>query len=112
MTGVAGLCLVALAVAAAPTNEEPRLISRPLALVSSNHDLAPFGSAPVVYLHGRTELSQPLEPGVYQTRPYAIILVVPETGLDDRCVIGGISGNSKMPNVKPDMRAVPKIFSQ
>jgi hypothetical protein len=68
-------------------------------------------SAPVVHLRGKSGLSQPLQPGVYQTRPYAIILIVPESGLDDRCVMGASGEVSRMPNAKPDLQAVPKRLS-
>jgi hypothetical protein len=100
---VAGLLLAALVATAALTNGQPPLVSRPLPPVSTNSSFAP-----IVYLDGRPEHSQPLKPGIYQTRPYAIILVVPGAEHDDCCVVGGTSGNSKMPVIKPDVRAIPK----
>jgi hypothetical protein len=110
--GVAGLYLAALVAAGALTNGQPPLISRPLAAISTNQGFAPFSSAPIVYLHGKTEHPLRLKPGVYQTRPYAIILIVPGSEHDDCCVNSGINGNSRMPNAKPDVQAVPKTFSQ
>ncbi len=113
MLGVAGLYLAALVAAGALTNGQPPLIVRPLAAVSTNNlGLTPFSSAPIVYLDRKTEHSQRLKPGVYQSRPYAIILIVPGSEHDDCCVNSGINGNSKMPNAKPDVQAVPKTFSQ
>ena len=110
--GVAGLLVAALFAAAAPTNGEPPLIPQLWAAGSTNLSFAPPSSAPVVYLGGKTEHTQPLKPGVYQTRPYAIILIVPEAEPDDCCVNSGTSGNSKLPVAKPDMQAVPKKLPQ
>jgi len=112
MMGVAGLSVATLIATAALTNGEPALSSPPFVAGSTNLGLAHFGPAPIVYLGGRTSPSQPLKPGVYQTRPYAIILVVPESGIDDRCVVGGIDSGSKMPVAKPDLQAIPKAFSR
>jgi hypothetical protein len=110
--GVAGLLVAALFAAAALTNGEPPLIPQLWVAGSTNLGLAPPSSASIVYLDGKTERPQPLKPGVYQTRPYAIILIVPGAEHDDCCVNGGINGNSKMPNAKPDVQAVPKTPSQ
>ena len=118
MLGVAGLLLTVLFAAAALTNGEPPLIPQLWAAGSTNLGSAPLlgfappSSAPIVYLNGKPDHSQPLKPGVYQTRPYAIILIVPGAEHDDCCVNGGISGNSKMPNAKPNVQAVPKKFPQ
>ena len=111
LLGVAGLALASLFAAAALTNEPPTTVIRPLADGSTNLDPKPFNSAPIVHLNGKTGLPQPLKPGVYQTRPYAIILIVPESGLDDRCVVGASGDISKIPNAKPDMQAIPKRLS-
>jgi hypothetical protein len=111
MLGVAGLLVAALFAAAALTNGEPPLISQPFIAGSTNLGLAPLSSAPIVYLDGKQGHSQPLKPGVYQTRPHAIILIVPESGLDDRCVVGASGDISRMRNCKPDLQAVPKNLS-
>jgi hypothetical protein len=111
MLGVAGLLVATLFAAAALTNGEPPLISQPFVAGFTNLGLAPINSAPIVYLDGKAEHSERLKPGVYQTRPYAIILIVPETGLDDHCVVGASVDISKMPNAKPDLQAVPKNLS-
>jgi len=48
-----------------------------------------------------------LQPGVYKTYPYTIILIVPGSGIDDR-IFGEIpNANSKMPRIKPNVKAVP-----
>ena len=112
MPGVAGLLVAALFAAVELTNEELPLIPQPFVAGSTNLGFTPLNSAPIVYQDGKMEHSQPLKPGVYQIRPDAIVLIVPETGHDDCCVNGGINGNSKMPNAKPDLQAVPKTFSQ
>ena len=111
LPGVAGLALVSLFAAAALTNEPPSLVIRPLTDGSTNLVLKPLNSTPIIHLSARPGLSQPLAPGVYQTRPYAIILIVPKTGLDDRSVVSVSGSISKMPNTKPGMQAVPKRLS-
>jgi hypothetical protein len=107
--GVAGVFLVALFAAAAVTREQPA-VSRLFVAGSSNQILAPVSSAPILYLNGKTKPSRPLKPGIYQTRPYAIILIVPQRGIDDGCLAAGIgmSGDSKMPVIHPNLQAVPK----
>jgi hypothetical protein len=112
MLGVAGLSLAALLASAALTIELPPLISPPLAAGPTNLDHTPLNSVPNFNLGAKPDSSQPLKPGVYRIHPYAIMLVVPETGLDDCCVVGGTSGNSNMPVVKPGLRAVPKTLSK
>src|ERR1039457_810018 len=117
LLGVAGLLVAALFAAAALTNGEPPLISQPFIAGSTNLGLAPIlgfaplSSAPIVHLNGKPGRLQPLKPGVYQTRPHAIILIVPESGLDDRCVVGASGDISRMRNCKPDLQAVPKNLS-
>ncbi|HEX7577372.1 MAG TPA: hypothetical protein VF430_04975 [Verrucomicrobiae bacterium] len=112
MLGVAGLLVAALFAAAALTNGEPPLISPLFVAGSTNLGLAPINSAPIAYLDGKAEHSERLKPGVYQTRPYAIILIVPESGIDDRCVEKASGDISKMRNSKPDLQAVPKNLSR
>jgi hypothetical protein len=106
------LLLAVLFAAATLTNGEPPLISHPFVAGPTNLGFAPLSAAPIVYLDGKTEHPQRLKPGVYQTRPYTIILIVPEAGLDDRCVVGASGDFSRMPNAKPDVQAVPKTFFQ
>jgi hypothetical protein len=50
-----------------------------------------------------------LSPGVYQTYPWTMIVVVPEPEKYDRNFAIRISTNSPMPAVKPDMEVVPKF---
>jgi len=107
MLGVAVLLLAALFAAAALTNGEPPLILQPTDADTNNLYLSPSNSVPIVYLDGKPEHTQPLKPGAYQTRPDAIILIVPESGQDDCCVVGATDTNSKMPNARPNVQAVP-----
>jgi hypothetical protein len=51
--------------------------------------------------------SQPLQPGVYQTYPYTIILIVPGRGIDDRSFAEIPNANSKMPIIKPPVKVIP-----
>jgi hypothetical protein len=89
----------------------------PLPLIASltNRVPMPVSPAPIIFLddgslyktQGKPGNAPPLKPGVYQTRPYDIVLIVPESGLDDGCVNGGINSNSKMPVINPNLQAVP-----
>lgn len=60
----------------------------------------------------RLRNQQPPLPGVYQTKPYAGVVVVPEPQHDDRCIVGRrvpeISGiSSNMPAIKPPQKFIP-----
>ncbi len=118
MLGVAGLLVAVVFAAAALTNGEPPVILTPLATGSTNLGLAPLlgfappSSAPVVYLDGKAERPQSLKPGVYQTRPYAIVLIAPGREHDDCCVVGATGAGSKMPVIKPELRAFPILPSR
>lgn len=53
-----------------------------------------------------------LPPGVYQTYPYTIILMVPGTGMDDR-IFGEIpNANSRIPTLNPHVEVVPKSWTR
>lgn len=107
MLGGAGPLLAALFAAAALTNDEPRLHPQPLLPnETTNLQLAPLSSAPIVHLGGPRSVF-PLKPGVYQTRPFAMILIVPKRGIDDGCIAGTTGAGSRMPVVKPEQRTVP-----
>jgi hypothetical protein len=112
MLGVAGLLVAVLIAAAALTNGEPPVILPPLAAGSTNLGLAPPSSAPIVYLDGKAEHPQPLKPGVYEIRPCAIVLIAPGPEHDDCCVVGATGAGSKMPVIKPELRAVPILPSK
>jgi len=50
----------------------------------------------------------PLQPGVYQTYPYTIIVVVPGVGSNGRDFVVKPNTNSPMPIVKPRVEIIPK----
>lgn len=110
--GSAGVLLAVLFAAAALTNQPPPVVTPMWLDGSSNLVLKAPNSAPIVRLGGNPVTPQPLEPGVYQTLPYAIILVVPKAGLDERCVMRATGAGSKMPVVKPGVRADPILPSK
>lgn len=59
------------------------------------------------------KLSRPptqLQPGVYQTHPYAMILIVPGRGIDDGILGRKPDTYSKMPRIKPHVDVIPKAF--
>ncbi len=109
LPGVAGLLLATFFTATAFTNQPPVLKTLPLFDGSTNLVLKPLNPGPLIYLNRNPGSSQPLAPGVYQTRPYAMIVVVPKPGLDDRCVAGATGAGSKMPVAKPELQAVPLL---
>jgi hypothetical protein len=106
-----GSLLTALFAAAALTNEEPAKVLEPLPDGITNLNLAPLSSAPIAH-PGGVASSQPLKPGVYQTYPDAIILIVPKRGIDDG-IFAGAKGagsemsRSEMPVIHPPLQAVP-----
>jgi hypothetical protein len=46
-------------------------------------------------------------PGVYRTEPFAGIVVVPGTNIDDRMIIGPLNSDEKMPILRPNLRFIP-----
>jgi hypothetical protein len=51
--------------------------------------------------------SAQFSPGVYETKPYAMIVVVPGSGIDDRIHGATPNANSKMPVINPHIEAIP-----
>jgi len=79
---------------------------------STSLGIAPSDSLPIVYLDRNVEQSLRLKPGVYQTRPYAIVLIAAEPEHDDCSVVGAAGASSKMPVVKPEMRTFTILGSK
>ncbi len=60
-----------------------------------------------IYLNKLPSPPPPLPPGVYQTYPYTIIIIVP--GEIDEQSIGEVpSANLRMPEIHPETKVVPK----
>ena len=51
--------------------------------------------------------SAQLSPGVYETKPYAMIVIVPGGGIDDRILGATPNANSKMSVTTPHIEAIP-----
>ena len=51
--------------------------------------------------------SQPLKPGVYESKPYTCIVLVPKPTHDNCCIGGILNTNSSMTILKPDLQLVP-----
>jgi len=49
-----------------------------------------------------------LPPGVYQTYPYAMTVIAPGSGMDDRILGATPNANSQMPVINPHIEAIPK----
>jgi hypothetical protein len=47
-------------------------------------------------------------PGVYESSPYTCIVVVPDTHLDEACLISPRGPQPFMPTLKPDVRLIPR----
>lgn len=71
-----------------------------------------YASSKPMPLHlGKLPLSPThLSPGVHQTHPYAMILIVPGRGIDDGILKGKPDTCSRMPRIKPHMDVTPKVF--
>ncbi|HXR48157.1 MAG TPA: hypothetical protein VN784_12030 [Candidatus Limnocylindrales bacterium] len=65
-------------------------------------------SEPKLPLLAKRSEHQSLAPGVYQTYPWTIILVVPERGIDDWSILPRTGTNSLMPVIKPRVEVIPK----
>jgi len=52
--------------------------------------------------------SAQLSPGVYETRPYTMMVIVPGSGIDDRILGMTPDANFPMPIIKPHVEVVPK----
>ena len=50
----------------------------------------------------------PLKPGVYETKPYSCIVVVPGPHPDDIALVPPPAGAEAMPTVKPDLQFIPR----
>ena len=74
--------------------------------LTKDHIFTPFKPMPLS-LAERPQ-NCPLPPGVYQTYPWTIILVVPGTGIDDRILANPPDTNSFTPIIKPHVEVVPK----
>ena len=94
----------------APIHQDSLLTPHPLSLTINNQPanqlLAPSKPTPI-YLDKRSD-NQPLQPGVYQTYPWTIILIVPGRGIDDEILAVKPNTNSIMPILKPHVEVVPK----
>jgi hypothetical protein len=49
-----------------------------------------------------------LRPGTYETKPYAMIVVVPKSDPDQRMVVGRQGGSLTMPGLRPELRFIPR----
>ncbi len=80
----------------------------PLLGSSSNSPASTRKLLPRLNLHlGETAPSLP-KPGVYEARPYTMIVVVPGPTPDDRSVHGLEGMEPRMPIIKPELRLIPR----
>jgi hypothetical protein len=56
---------------------------------------------------GKFPTTQPA-PGVYVASPYRVIVVVPDSRFDDRCIVGPRAAQPRMPTVTPDLELIPQ----
>jgi len=86
-------------------NGDPSSISPTFNIPSPDQILAVSKPTPVYF--DKSSPTQPLQPGVYQTYPYTIILIVPGGSIGDRCFIEIPNANSKIPSISPDLKVIP-----
>jgi len=60
-----------------------------------------------IYLDKLPTPPPPLQPGVYQTYPWTIIIIAPGSGIDDRIFGESPNARSQMPRIKPHVKAIP-----
>jgi len=99
-------------------------ITPPLGLGSTNLDLGLSNRPPGRLFQPLSPLPRPLRetpernletnvpsaqlaPGVYETKPYAMIVIVPGSGIDDGILGATPNANSKMPVINPRIEAIP-----
>lgn len=107
---LAGLLLATLFAAAALAGGDvpaPRT-GPPLAPHPTNFYSAPLPLARLAPQNVAIDNSRPLKPGVNVTRPYTIVLLVPQRGIDANCVVPANVSRPRMPVLKPGLRAVPQ----
>lgn len=80
------------------TNPPPVIIRTNLFPAASN-------SAPVLAMRPRTH-SAPPAPGLYLTKPYTCMMLVPGPYPDD-CVLPGTTNKTTIPTIKPDLKFIP-----
>jgi hypothetical protein len=133
--GAVSLCVFGLARAGTTNTTPGSLMVQKLTVRSTNAGLLPGNGhqklPPVVALQGGKLVMQapkikPLDknsvallsllpkgtlspgPGVYNTAPYAGIVVVPDKHPDDRALINLADGDFKTPIIKPDLQFIPR----
>jgi hypothetical protein len=67
-----------------------------------------FSKPAPIYLNNRPSPPPPLEPGIYQTYPYTIIIIVPRKGIDEQ-IFGEVpNAELGMPEINPQIDVIPK----
>ena len=102
---ISAVALLLMAVAMASTNSVPNIMPAVIDISPANGTF--LQPAPLNLEQARVSSQLP-RPGVYKTEPYAIILVVPERGMDDRILSGASDVHSQMPVINPGLKAVPR----
>lgn len=73
-------------------------------------DRGPVSSqATPIYLDNQPKPAVPLQPGVYQTYPYTIIIVVPDADAYIRYAVVKPDSNFPMPIINPHLEVVPRF---
>jgi hypothetical protein len=91
--------------AATQTDWQTAMASPPF-IILTNQNFQWSKTAPV--LLADTQPAQPLKPGIYQTYPYAMTLVVPEPANDDCKMKAQRDVDPKMPVFRPKVEVVPE----
>jgi len=99
---VSGITIAQMtALTPAQTAQPPSILTMP-----TNGLLTLSNSLPNVSME-LSSTTQPLKPGVYQSKPYTCIVLVPKPTPDDCCRGGILNTNSRMTIFKPDSQLIP-----
>jgi hypothetical protein len=91
---------------ATQTNRRSAMVLPSPFIVLTNQNFQLSKTFPISLSDAQT--AQPLKPGIYQTYPYAIVLIVPEP-VNDNCKIEAQPNiDSKMRIFQPKIEVVPK----
>jgi hypothetical protein len=92
--------------AAAQTDRQPAMTLPPPFIILTNQNFQLSKTDPL--LLDDAQSAQPLKPGIYQTYPYAMTLVVPKPVNDD-CKMESLPHiDSTMPVLRPKIEIVPQ----
>ena len=95
--------------AATQTDRQPSRVSPPPFIIVTNQNFQVLKTSPA--LPDGAQPAHLLKPGIYQTYPYAMTLVVPNPVNDDCKIKAQPDVDSKMPVFHPKVEVVPEPYT-